>query len=60
MAGKGELLTAQVAEIAGCHPNTVKRYEVKGLIKAKRDRNGFRRFPVKEAYKLKELLDRRD
>jgi DNA-binding transcriptional MerR regulator len=59
MAGQEELMTAQVAEIAGCHPNTVKRYEVKGLIKAKRDRNGFRRFTVKEAHKLKKMLAQR-
>ena len=59
MTRKEELLTAQVAKIAGCHPNTVKRYEKRGMIKAKRDRNGFRRFPVEEANKLKKLLGQR-
>lgn len=54
-----ELFISEVAAVAECHTNTVRRYEKKGLIKAKRDLNGYRRFPVEEANKLKKLLDRR-
>jgi DNA-binding transcriptional MerR regulator len=57
--GERDLTRAQVARLAGCHVNTVLRYEAKGLIRAQRDRNNFRRFPIAEAIKLKELLTQR-
>jgi len=53
---KQELYPSQVAEIAGCSSSTVKRYEMRGIISAARDHNGFRRYTLSEALKLKELL----
>ena len=53
---KQELYPSQVAEIAGCSSSTVKRYEKRGIISAARDHNGFRRYAMSEAIKLKELL----
>ena len=52
-----ELTTSQVAKIAGCHFNTVLNYERKGYIQALRDNNNFRRYPLSEALKLKEILN---
>jgi DNA-binding transcriptional MerR regulator len=51
-----ELMPAQVAEIAGCSPSTVKRYDARGVIRSRRDLNGFRRYPLSEALKLREIL----
>jgi DNA-binding transcriptional MerR regulator len=51
-----ELYPGEVAQIAGCSPSTVKRYEKRGVITAVRDHNGFRRYRLSEALKLKELL----
>ena len=52
-----ELTVSQVAKIAGCHSNTVLNYERKGYIQALRDSNNFRRYPLAEALKLKEILN---
>ena len=57
--GNKELFTGEVAKIAFCSVSTVKRYANVGRIKAVRDLNRYRRFPVEEANKLKKLLDRR-
>ena len=57
--GNKELFTGEVAKIAFCSVSTVKRYANAGRIKALRDLNSFRRFPVEEAKKLKEMLKRR-
>jgi len=54
-----DLLVQEVARIADCHRNTVLRYEQRGFITASRDLNGFRRYSLEEALKLKELLERR-
>ena len=54
-----ELTVAQVAEIASCHRNTVLRYQSRGLIRGKRDSNGYRRFTIEEALKLKKILSTR-
>lgn len=51
-----DLLVNQVADIAGCHPNSVRRYERRGLVRAHRDLNGYRRFTLQEALKLKAKL----
>lgn len=51
-----DLTVAEVAKVADCHRNTVLRYEIKGLIRSERDLNGFRRFSLGEALKLKSLL----
>ena len=51
-----DLTVSQVAKIAGCHINTVLNYEQRGYIQAMRDNNNFRRYPLAEALKLKEIL----
>jgi len=53
---RAELKVAQVASIVGCHRNSVLRYEKKGIIRSFRDHNGFRRFTLEEALKLKRML----
>jgi DNA-binding transcriptional MerR regulator len=54
-----QLRVADVAGIAMCHRSTVLRYERKGLIHSLRDNNGFRRFSLEAALKLKNLLSLR-
>lgn len=54
-----DLNVAQTAAVAGCHRNTVLLYERRGLIQSARNRNNFRRFPLSEALKLKNLLESR-
>jgi DNA-binding transcriptional MerR regulator len=56
---KANLTVAQVAEVCGCHRNTVLNYERKGLIKAMRDHNNFRKYSLKETLKLKGILSKR-
>jgi DNA-binding transcriptional MerR regulator len=51
-----ELTVAQVADFCGCHRCTVLNYEARGYIRSLRDCNNFRRFPRREAKKLKEIL----
>lgn len=51
-----DLTVVQVARIAGCHEHTVRNYTRKGYIQAARDINGFRRYSLSEANKLKEIL----
>jgi len=50
------LTVSEVAELAGCHRNTVLRYESRGYIRPMRDVNGYRRYSKSEAQKLKEIL----
>jgi DNA-binding transcriptional MerR regulator len=54
--GRAELTVVEVARIADCHRNTVLRYQSRGLISGERDSNGYRRFTIGEALKLKEIL----
>jgi DNA-binding transcriptional MerR regulator len=54
-----DLSVAGVAKVAECHRNTVLRYTAKGVIKASRDLNNFRRYELAEALKLKALLNTR-
>ena len=56
---KVDLIVQEVARIADCHRNTVLRYESRGVIRGKRDLNGYRRFTLGEALKLKEILSTR-
>ncbi|CAB5087155.1 hypothetical protein D3OALGA1CA_646 [Olavius algarvensis associated proteobacterium Delta 3] len=56
MDGRFKLTTGQVARVAGCHPNTVLRYEREGFIESRRDLNNYRRFTRQDAEKLRELL----
>lgn len=51
-----DLRICQVAKIADCHINTVKNHEKRGHIQPLRDINGFRRYSLKQALKLKEIL----
>jgi DNA-binding transcriptional MerR regulator len=51
-----DLTVAQVADIVGCHINTVKNYEEQGFIKAMRDHNNHRRYRLGEALKLKRIF----
>jgi len=50
------MTVAEVADFAGCHRNTVLKYERQGYIKAMRDHNDFRRFSRSSAKRLKALL----
>lgn len=50
------LTVNEVAKIAGCHRNTVLRYEREGYIKPMRDLNNFRRYSRQDAAKLRDLL----
>ena len=54
-----DLRVVEVARVAECHVNTVRRYHEKGVIAASRDHNGHRRFDLSEALKLKKLLNTR-
>jgi DNA-binding transcriptional MerR regulator len=53
---KYDLTTEQVARIAGCHRNTVLRYERNGYLNPMRDNNNFRRYSLQDAIKIKKLL----
>lgn len=57
---QANLTAAQVAKIAGCHRNTVVNYTDKGVLIAFRDSNGFRKYSLQEALKLKKLLEHRE
>jgi len=52
-----DLTVSQVAEIAGCHFNTVKNYEQRGVIQGMRDSNNFRRYSMGDALKLKKIIN---
>jgi len=54
-----EMTVTQVANFCGCHRATVLNYESRGYIESLRDVNNFRRFPRREAKKLKEILSMR-
>ena len=56
---KKELTVSQIATIVGVHRNTVLRYEQRGVIASKRDHNGFRKYPLEEALKLKKMFSLR-
>jgi len=49
------LLVSTVARAAGVHPETVRRLERRGLIKSRRDVNGWRRYPPNTLETLKRL-----
>ena len=53
---EANLTVSDVAKIADCHRNTVLNYEKRGYIQPLRDHNGFRRYPMSEVQKLKEIL----
>jgi DNA-binding transcriptional MerR regulator len=57
MENQYSLTVDQVAAIAGCHRNTVLRYEGRGYIKSLRDNNQWRRYSKQDALKLKAILN---
>lgn len=59
MQNDHSLTVDQVASIAGCHRNTVLRYEKQGFITPLRDRNNYRRYTLQDVLKLKELFNLR-
>ena len=54
-----DLMVSEVAAIAGCHPNTVRRYEHRGVVRPQRDLNGYRRYTMEQALELRDALARR-
>jgi DNA-binding transcriptional MerR regulator len=54
-----ELSVSQTAAIVGVHRNTVLRYEKRGVIVSQRDHNGFRKYPLEEALKIKKIFSLR-
>ncbi len=59
MKNEYDLTVEQVAQIAGCHRNTVLRYEKEGYVSPMRDRNNYRRYSLQDALKLKEIINLR-
>jgi DNA-binding transcriptional MerR regulator len=51
------LNVSAVAEILKCHPETVRRLNRRGLLKAKRNYRNFRIFDLKEVLKAKKQLE---
>jgi len=51
------LRIGQIADSVGCHRETVKNYEKRGLIVPVRDQNGFRRYTLTQAWALKVLFE---
>jgi DNA-binding transcriptional MerR regulator len=49
-----QLLISDAAKVISCHPDTLRRLEKKGLIKAVRDYRGFRVFKLADLLKLRE------
>lgn len=45
---------SQAAKVLACHPDTIRRLDRKGIIKAKRDYRGYRIFKKEEIYRLKD------
>ena len=54
-----DLLTHEVAELCGVHPNTIRIYEGRGVIESTRDLNNYRRYELKNALHLKKLINLR-
>ena len=54
---EANLTVDQVAKVAGCHRNTVLKYEREGYITPLRDNNNFRRYTFQQALKLKEIFE---
>lgn len=54
-----DLTIEQVAQIAGCHRNTILNFEKRGYIRPMRDSNNFRRYTLQDALKLKVLVNHR-
>ena len=48
-----KVTVSEAAKILDCHPDTVRRYEKCGQLKAKRDYRGFRIFRLSEILRMK-------
>ena len=48
-----KLLVSRAAKVLNVHPETVRRLERQGTLKAKRDYRGFRVFDLNEVMRLK-------
>jgi DNA-binding transcriptional MerR regulator len=59
MTSKFNLTVKEVAEIVGCHRNTLLRYEKDGYVSPMRDNNNYRRYSLQQALKLKKILNLR-
>jgi len=46
----------RAAKVIGVHPLTLIRWEERGLVKPKRDYNGWRVYPLKEVLRLREMV----
>lgn len=53
-----KLTVAKAARYLECHPETVRRLEKRGELKARRDYRGFRIFDLEEILKLKRIRER--
>ena len=49
----GRITVIKAAEVIGCHPETVRRLNRRGVLKAKRDYRGFRIFNLEDLIKIK-------
>ncbi|TKB72535.1 MAG: MerR family transcriptional regulator [Nitrospira sp.] len=52
------MLIGEVAEQTGIHPSTIRRLGAKGVLKAERDRNGWRVYGPKVVEELRRLYRR--
>ena len=59
MSNKYDLTIKEVAEIVGCHRNTLIRYEKGGYVSPMRDNNNYRRYTLQQALKIKKILNLR-
>jgi DNA-binding transcriptional MerR regulator len=59
MKNEYNLTVGEVAEIVGCHRNSVLRYEKEGYVSPKRDRNNYRRYSLQQALKFKKIFNLR-
>jgi DNA-binding transcriptional MerR regulator len=59
VTNKYNLTVKDVAEIVGCHRNTLLRYEKDGYVSPMRDNNNYRRYTLQQALKIKKILDSR-
>jgi len=53
-----KLLVSKAAKVLNVHPETVRRLERQGALKARRDYRGFRVFDLNEVMRLKKKRDR--
>jgi len=54
---EANLTIDQVARVAGCHRNTVLKYERDVYITPFRDNNNFRRYTLQQALELKKIFE---